>query len=77
MAKTPPDPLMKRVAKLFDESGKTLEEVGLAMGADPDTARMTAWQFMNRTTDPRLSMLRRFAKAVGVTLDELVSPARK
>jgi transcriptional regulator with XRE-family HTH domain len=72
MATVEPDPLMKRAAKLFERSGKTLEALGQAMGADPATARMTAWQFLNRTADPRLSMLRRFCKAMGIKLEELV-----
>jgi transcriptional regulator with XRE-family HTH domain len=70
------DQSMARAVKLFEKSGKTLEELGLAMGAHPATARMTAWQFLNRTTDPRISMLRRFAKALNVSLDELVADSK-
>jgi transcriptional regulator with XRE-family HTH domain len=64
------DPVMKRVQFLFEESGKTLEQLGLDMGYPQGTARQSAWQFM-KTNDPRLSMLRKFAKAVGVTMAEL------
>jgi hypothetical protein len=39
----------------------------------PDrSARKSAWQFIQKTDDPRLSMLRRFAKAMGVDLKELL-----
>jgi hypothetical protein len=42
------------------------------MGYEGYVARKAAWQFLNKTSDPRLSMLRRFAKAVGVPVEELV-----
>lgn len=64
--------IMKRLAALFDESGKTLEELGLAMGNKPTTARRAAWQFLHKTTDPRLSMVLRFAKAMNVPIEKLV-----
>lgn len=70
---------MKRAAALFKKSGLTLDELGQRMGIEAKTARMSAWQFLNKTTDPRLSMLGKFAKAVGVSLEELVSekPGKK
>jgi transcriptional regulator with XRE-family HTH domain len=73
MKKGAMDPVMRRVVQLFEKSGKTLDELGTAMGADPGTARQTAWQFITKTGDPRISMLRRFAKAMGLTLQELIS----
>ena len=42
-----------------------------------DTARKAAWQFLHKTRDARLSMLRRFAKAVGVSIEELVAEGKK
>jgi hypothetical protein len=39
------------------------------MGYRDDTA---AWQFLKKTTDPRLSMLQRFAEATRTTLVDLV-----
>jgi len=42
------------------------------MGYPAETARKSAWQFIRGTEDPRLSMLRRFADAVGVRLEDLV-----
>jgi transcriptional regulator with XRE-family HTH domain len=70
------DPVMRRVIALFEQSGKTLDELGRAMGANEATARQTAWQFIKKTADPRISMLRRFANAVGITLAELVAGQR-
>ncbi len=63
---------MKKVTDLFEKSGMTLDQLGQAMGYEPDMARKSAWQFLKKTGDPRVSMLRRFAKAVGVTIEDLV-----
>ncbi len=68
---------MKKAVAVFDKSGKTLDELGQAMGYEGDIARKSAWQFLNKTTDPRLSMLRKFAKAMGIPLSELVSGKKK
>ena len=65
------DSAMARVRDRFKASGWSLHELGLKMGYPEDSARKSAWQFM-KTEDPRLSMLRRFAKAVGVPVEELV-----
>jgi hypothetical protein len=58
---------------VFTASGKTYDELGLAMGYKADTARKSAWQFVARTADPRLSMLIKFAKAMGIDPRELLS----
>ncbi len=71
-AKRAADPAMARARAAFEQAGLTLEALGEAMGYDKDMARISAWQFLNKTTDPRLSMLRRFAKAVGVPVEELL-----
>lgn len=63
---------MDRVRQVFEKSGLSLEELGQRMGYTGDTARKAAWQFLNKTTDPRLSMLSRFADAMGLSLAELV-----
>jgi transcriptional regulator with XRE-family HTH domain len=68
-----PDPAMLKARKLFEKSGKSLEELGVAMGYEPGIARRAAWQFLNKTSDPRLSMLRRFCKALGISVKELLS----
>ena len=68
----PADRAIVRAREVFSASGKTLDELGVAMGYETGIARKSAWQFLNKTTDPRLSMLRRFAKAMGVSVEELV-----
>jgi hypothetical protein len=67
------DPVMRRAVRLFEESKQTLEELGAKMGYRGVNGRKSVWQFLNHTADPRLSMLRKFAKAVGVSLSDLVS----
>jgi transcriptional regulator with XRE-family HTH domain len=69
---TTTDPVMGRARAAFERSGLSLEEVGRQMGYGEETARKSAWQFLNKTRDPRLSMLRKFARAVGVRLRDLV-----
>jgi transcriptional regulator with XRE-family HTH domain len=71
MAKHTDDPAMERVRELFEQSKLTLDELGARMGYQGETARASAWQFVRRTKDPRLSMLRRFAAAVGVSMRDL------
>jgi transcriptional regulator with XRE-family HTH domain len=72
-----PDKVMLRVRELFVESGDTLDALGLKMGYAGDVARKSAWQFLNKTADPRLSMLRKFAAAVGVSVAELFAEEKK
>jgi transcriptional regulator with XRE-family HTH domain len=72
MAKDAPDPVMARVRDAFDRAGFTLDELGRRMGYQGKIARTSAWQFLNKTNDPRLSMLRKFAAAVGVRLSALI-----
>jgi transcriptional regulator with XRE-family HTH domain len=63
---------MDRARVIFDNSGVSLNELGQRMGYQGDTARKSAWQFLNKTVDPRLSMLQRFADALNVSLADLV-----
>jgi transcriptional regulator with XRE-family HTH domain len=72
----PDDPVMKKVRSLAEKSGLSLNDLGLKMGCAPDTARQSVWQFL-RTNDPHISMLRRFADAMGMTIEELVGEKRK
>ena len=65
------DPVMQTLNRIFKESGKTLDEVGMGMGYAPDMARKSAWQFLRQTSDPRLSMLRKFAKSMGLSVKDL------
>lgn len=72
-----PDSVMLRVRELFKQSGLTLDELGLRMGYSGTAARKSAWQFVSRTNDPRVSMLRKFAQAVNVSLAELFGEKKK
>jgi hypothetical protein len=67
-----PDPAMRKALKLFEKSGKSLDQLGQEMGYEGDVARKSVWQFLHRTADPRLSMLRRFAKAMGISVKDLL-----
>lgn len=71
MAKHAEEPVMLRIRELFEQSKLTLDELGVRMGYQGETARASAWQFVRRTKDPRLSMLRKFAVAVGVGMRDL------
>lgn len=55
----------------------SLDELGRAMGAEGEVARKSAWQFLNRVNDPKLGTLRRFAKALGIPIEDLVSERKK
>ena len=72
MARLTVDPAMKKAATIFEASGKSLDQLGTEMGYKGEVARKAAWQFLNKTADPRLSMLRRFAKAMDIPLTELL-----
>ena len=61
---------MNVVRQHYKDSGLTLQELGEKMGFEPPTARQAAYQFL-RVSDPRLSTLKRFAKALGVPLRKL------
>jgi transcriptional regulator with XRE-family HTH domain len=65
------DPIMVKLQELFKRSDLTLEEIGKRMGYTEKMARISLWQFLNKTADPRLSMVRKFAAAVGVPLSKL------
>jgi transcriptional regulator with XRE-family HTH domain len=70
------DPVMRKVRGLFEKSGLSLHELGLKMGCAEATARQSVWQFM-RTSDPHISLLRRFADALGVPIEELVKKGKQ
>lgn len=63
---------MERARLLFKKSGLSLDELGQRMGYSGDPARKSAWQFLTKTKDPRLSMLEKFAEALNVSLVDLV-----
>ena len=71
MSKQTEDRSMKRVRKAIEKSGLNQQELGEKMGYDKQTARKAVWQFL-RTTDPRIGMLRKFAKAMGLDVNDLI-----
>ena len=68
MGKETADPAILKARELFEVSGKTLEEVGIAMGFGSAVARKSVWQLLNKIDDPKLSTLRKFAAAMGVEM---------
>jgi transcriptional regulator with XRE-family HTH domain len=69
---TPNRDVMARAHTLFEKSGLSLDELGQRMGYSGDMARKSAWQFLNKTSDPRLSMLQRFANAMDISIGDLL-----
>lgn len=63
---------MGRVRLLFEKSGLSLDELGQRMGYAGAAARKSAWQFLNKTTDPRLSMIQKFASALSLPLRDII-----
>lgn len=65
------DPVMESVRQRAAESGLTQQALGERMGYAPTTARQAVSQFL-KSGDPQISMLRRFAEAVGISLQTLL-----
>ena len=65
------DPVMAAVRERFAKSGLTQQELGERMGYAPESARQAVWQFL-KSGDPQIGMLRRFAKALGISVKSLV-----
>lgn len=63
---------MRRCQEAFAASGMTLDEIGQRMGYPAGQAKVGVHNFLNKTVDPRLSMLIRFAKAVDVPIRQLI-----
>lgn len=66
------DEAMVNVRARFEASGLSLHDLGVKMGYPPESARKSAWQFIDKTSDPRISMLRRFADAMGISVKSLL-----
>jgi transcriptional regulator with XRE-family HTH domain len=73
MSKPIVDPTVKKLNDLVEQSGKSMDELGVAMGYTKEIARQSVWQFLKKTTDPRISMLRRFARALNVPIEKIVA----
>jgi len=67
---------MDAVRTRFKESGLSLHDLGMKMGFAPETARQAAHQFL-KANDPRLSSLRRFARALDIPISELIENKQK
>jgi transcriptional regulator with XRE-family HTH domain len=68
------DPAMARVRELWErkqEQGWTQQKLGEAMGYPAESARKSVSQFL-KSRDPQISMLRRFANAVGKRLSVII-----
>jgi transcriptional regulator with XRE-family HTH domain len=64
--------VMERVKILFKNSGLSLDELGQRMGYNEHLARKSAWQFLHKTSDPRLSMVEKFANALSISLRDII-----
>ncbi len=72
MAKKPPeDPVMEAIREALKASGTTQQDLGERMGYPPESARKSVSQFL-RSHDPRVGMVRKLAKALGVPLSRLL-----
>ena len=69
---TDEDPVMVKVRALYEASGLSYHELGIKMGYPEESARKSTFQFFKKTGDPRISVLRRFAQAMGVDVKELL-----
>lgn len=72
MGTTTTDPVMRRIAETWAKkqaAGMTLEQLGRAMV--DGGSKQSAHQFL-RGNDPRISSIRRFARAVNVSVAGLV-----
>jgi transcriptional regulator with XRE-family HTH domain len=68
------DPAMANVRTLWAKKqadGWTQQKLGEAMGYKADTARKSVSQFL-KSRDPHISVLRRFASAMGISIATLV-----
>ena len=77
--KTTDDPAMKKVRELWEanrEEGWTMQELGERMGYPVESARKSVSQFL-KSHDPRVGMLRRFAKALNIDVVDLFKKGRK
>lgn len=65
------DPVMIAVRNRAAASGLTQQQLGERMGYPSESAKQSFHQFL-KTSNPQISMLRRFAKAVDIQLATLL-----
>jgi transcriptional regulator with XRE-family HTH domain len=70
------DLAMARARARFEKSGLSLQDFGLKMGYPEESARKSVWQFL-KSADPRISVLRRCARALDIPIEELVGDGKK
>lgn len=63
--------VMMKVRALVKKSGLTQQVIGEKMGYDPKSARQSVSQFL-KSEDPTLRVVGRFAKAMGVSVEDLL-----
>jgi transcriptional regulator with XRE-family HTH domain len=59
----------------LEKSGLTLHELGVKVGYPESVARKAVWQLL-RASDPRIGTMRKVADAAGISIEELVGPAK-
>jgi hypothetical protein len=69
--KPPPKPIMAKIKAVFDDSGMSMQTLGEAMGYESTTARQAVSQFL-KSTDPRISMVIKFAEATGKKVEDFL-----
>jgi len=62
---------MVKVRALVEKSGATQQIIGERMGYDPKSARQSVSRFL-KSENPTVAMVRKFAKAMGVDVKELL-----
>lgn len=65
------DPVMDSVRERIEQSGMTYQQIGERMGYSPSSARQAVSQFL-KSGDPQISMLRKFAEAMEISLRKLL-----
>ncbi len=69
--KPPPSFKMAEIQAVFDKSGMSMQQLGEAMGYAPTTARQSVSQFL-KSSDPRISMVLKFADATGKKITDFL-----
>jgi transcriptional regulator with XRE-family HTH domain len=63
--------VLERAKRAVKKSGLTYREIGVRMGYPPESAKSSVGQFLN-STNPTVSMLLRFCKALGIRAKDLL-----
>jgi transcriptional regulator with XRE-family HTH domain len=66
------DPVMARMRDWLKQSGMTQQDLGVKMGYAEEGARKSVSQFL-KSKNPTIAMLRKFADAAGIPIEELVA----